>query len=624
MKKVDIAIKGRTQVKWGSKRQRSKGISPSESNLRELIRPRDFLDDISSISFTSGEDHIKRQLKRKKNASRFDRVTVPYEKISLDLQNGIVPDIPTEVKLDDGCEWMPPNEFGIRLRSPFILKDHQVDAIRWQLKRESTPLCGVRGGIHSIEMGLGKSLISLVTSMSTWSEGKCASLIVMPKTLMTNYMLDAAKFFGRSIRILLWDREILGKSFFDFTSETPFKNHIVIVSYDTVLGLAKSLGILSKSKGGNIKLRNVAEFFYATPWFRVICDESHRLANHKSQLWESMIKLKPSMRMCLTGTAIRNYEDDLFSQMKFCGLAILPDHREWTIGNYKLHGLHDIVFSKRVSDCELKLPPKEEIRHYVELSEYEKNVYNVLIAASSKILDAFKMKNAMFANVLETFTRLRQTCIAPHLIAPECKLKSLTVKEKERLIPGSLLGNDNLDLENILRNGDGHSGVNSSKMREMVKIAKSIPTHEKMLIFTEWSSAAHLASKALSNTFGNDAVVVVCGDTKNKDSCFSRFKLDPKVRFLCCTSVATQGLTLIEANHALTLSTTWCSSTIEQFYARIWRIGQTKKCFMWQLVVKGSVESRMLEICETKHNIRDILLHKGVNADIIDSFIGKI
>jgi len=597
----------RDQKPWATrKRGAGRGFPFTVEMLHSMIQDPDLADELAEMNLGEG---IRHQLKRRRIMA--DKA----DKADETKQGGGRPPAAGE-------EWMPPNEFGVVLKAPFRLYPHQIEAVLWYLKSEQLCAKGVAGGVLSVEMGLGKTLISMVSCMSTYQAGQCATLVVMPKTLMTNYVLDASKFFGDSVRALMWDRSVLGPVFFDFSTQTPFKNHFVVVSYNTVLALAKSLNIIRKSRSCNAKLAGVARAFYQTPWTRVVCDESHTFANHDSQLWEALMQLHPGRRMCLTGTAVRNYEDDLFAQLKFCGLNILPSSREWTIQNYKLHGLRSLVYCKGVADCEIDLPEKEEIRQFVTLSEFEKQVYNILMGASTKALVDFKNKSGGFANVLEMFMRLRQACVAPHLIAPESKCKKLTKREVERSMPGGILGTAHQELEEMVRLPDGPSGHGSAKMTEMLRIARSIPDTEKMLVFCEWSTASRMAARVLGGAFGDEAVETVDGDTKDKDAAFSRFKLRPEVRFLCCTAVATHGLTLTEANHALTLSTTWTGTTIEQFYARIWRIGQTKKCFMWQLIVKGSIESRMLDICAAKHSVRDELLNQGVNADIMSDFLG--
>lgn len=580
-------MSGREQEPW--KPVKRKYVLPNALNLERLLRPHDLADDLSEMNLVDPLEIVGRKRRQ----------------------------------LDRPTETQRPNRFGVVLNPPYSMYPHQEEIVTWGKHRENNPFCGVRGGIINTEMGTGKSLISQIIIMSSWQENQCATLVVMPKTLMLNYQLDAKKFFGTRMRVLVWDRSVMSSATFQtFSAQTPYKNHAVVVSYDTIKALAKSLGILRKSKAGNSKLKKVAQIFYDVPWHRVIFDESHRFANQTTQLWEALRLLKPGPRFCMTGTAIRNREEELFAQFKICGMDILDNPNTWTIQNYTKYGLATLVMCRSLEDCSLNLPERNENRRYVQFSPEEQQVYRLLFQQSAKTLSDFKSKSAIFANVLEVFTRLRQACIAPHLIAPESKTKSLTSKEKERLVPGSLLGPENVPVEAMVRSPMGPYGLQSAKMKEMVSIAQTIPVDDKMIIFAEWSAAVHLAYRALAEVFGYDAVAVVSGDVKDRDVVFTEFKSNPQVRFLCTTSVATEGLTLIEANHALTLSTTWNSAIIEQFYARIWRIGQRKPCFMWQLVVRGTVESRMLQICEEKHNIREILLNSNVDASFIRQFLG--
>lgn len=539
-----------------------------------------------------------------------------YAAVMEDIRRGKVP---AHLPNDTG-EWMPPNEFGVALKSPFALYPHQVEATKWALERERNPTHGMRGGVASMEMGTGKTLLSLNLIMSTWEPNQCATLAIMPKTLLTNYMLDASKFFGDHINALIWERDILMDRFFLFTERTPYKNHVVIVSYDTVLACAKAASLVGRS--GNKKLADVARLFFETPWYRVIMDESHKFSNHKSLLWSALKALKPGRRLCLTGTAVKNYEDELFAQFMVCGMNTLQDHREWTIQNYRIHGLREAVFALTMEECKLELPEKVEHRHNVVLSAEEKQVYSIVMKQSSSALDAFKSKQTTFASVLQMFTRLRQVCIAAHLIAPQSKVKKLTKVEAKRLEPGALLGMEHLHLEQRIRDPRGVYGIQSSKIRSLIQIAQGIPADEKMLVFAEWSGACRLAAEALRQALGDGTVEVVDGDTKDRDLVFGRFRLDPNVRFLVCTAVGTTGLTFIEANHAVSLSTMWNSVTNDQFFARIHRIGQKKLCHMWHLVVNNSIEAHMIDICNQKHDIRDILLEKGLNSDVLEAFLG--
>ena len=518
----------------------------------------------------------------------------------------------------DYSEFEEPNMFNVRMRKPCKLYEHQIEAVRWALGRESGSFHGISGGILALSVGLGKTIISLSTIMSTYQPGQTATLIITPKGLMLNYLMDSGKFFGASIRGFILDREVDDKRFYGFTSEDVYKNHIIIMSVDTLTGLAKSIG---KCTGkGNSALEKVARIIYDTQWFRVVCDESHRFSNHKTQLWEALKSLPRGRRLLLTGTVVRSYEDGIFAQLSVAGMNILESPRQWTIQNFQEYKLRDALFVKSQAETTINLPPSTVEQVHVEFGPFEMKVYGIMLANSRKIYQGFKEKDGtIFANVLEQFTRMRQACIALHLITPQSKSKRLTDGEKERLKDGSLLGMENIELERIIRVNTGPSGVESAKMIELMKIAKAIPPTEKLIVFSQWSSCCALATHVFTTNFGASTVLFADGelDALERDQTFQKFRLDPSVRFLCMTSIGSEGLTLTEANHMVIMEPGFTSFTNEQAIGRINRIGQTRPTFVYQLIAKNSVEHRMLQILAEKHDIKKVLLESGINTELI-------
>ena len=518
----------------------------------------------------------------------------------------------------DYSDFEEPNMFNVRMRKPCKLYEHQIEAVRWALGRESGSFHGISGGILALSVGLGKTIISLSTIMSTYQPGQTATLIITPKGLMLNYLMDSGKFFGASIRGFILDREVDDKRFYGFTAEDVYKNHIIIMSVDTLTGLAKSIG---KCTGkGNSALEKVARIIYETQWFRVVCDESHRFSNHKTQLWEALKSLPRGRRLLLTGTVVRSYEDGIFAQLSVAGMNILESARQWTIQNFQESKLRDALFVKSQAETTINLPPSTVEQVHVEFGPFEMKVYGIMLANSRKIYQGFKEKDGtIFANVLEQFTRMRQACIALHLITPQSKSKRLTDGEKERLKDGSLLGMENIELERIIRVNTGPSGVESAKMIELMKIAKAIPPTEKLIVFSQWSSCCALATHVFTTNFGASTVLFADGelDALERDQTFQKFRLDPSVRFLCMTSIGSEGLTLTEANHMVIMEPGFTSFTNEQAMGRINRIGQTRPTFVYQLIAKNSVEHRMLQILAEKHDIKKVLLESGINTELI-------
>jgi SNF2 family DNA or RNA helicase len=598
---------GRAEAPWDRKRKRWCLLTPEtvEAVLHASAQPMAVEDPMAELTANlSGLGLCPRAAKRHKTTHETFVEAQEEIKQAEPLQNRNVYDL-------------------VPLNEPFHLYAHQRQAVLFFAGREEQDYHGIRGGIGAIEMGLGKSLIALTLVLHKWQPGQCATLYLCQKTLLPQVMMDARKFYGDRISVLGWERSILTPDvFMQFSRETAYRNHVVIVTYDTLLTLGKAVpGMLKKGKGGNAKLAEVAQAFFQTPWFRVVADESQRLANHSTVAYEAAMQLLPGRRLCMSGTPQENYEDDTFSQLVFCGLN-LTDTRRWTIQMYKQMELGQAVLVMSVEDSQIKLPPKTRKRVMLSLTAHEKAVYNNIMDENELAMARFKSKNTTFANVLEAFTRLRQVAVAAHLICPHSKdlpFHKMTPKEKQRMKPGTLHPDPAVDAWVRDRR---LAGQQSTKMRSLVTLLANVPTEDKVLIFSEWTTSATLAGEALATAFEPAAVMVVHGKTKNRENCFARFRQDPKVRFLCMTRIGVLGLNLTEANHVVLLDPSWTDKS-SQSVARAWRLGQTKPVFVWELLVRNSVEQKLLDLCAAKHDLRDVLLSEGIKADVIEAFIGE-
>jgi len=504
---------------------------------------------------------------------------------------------------------------------------HQLESLQWCLDRENQERCGIRGGMLSLVMGTGKTLIAVALTALTAGKATTATLYVCNKSLLSVVYHEVTKFFGGRLKVLLYHRDLLGENFFGFTDQTPTKNHMIVVTYDTILTLAQCGNMLPKSKGRARKdrqrLGEVARIFFRVPWYRIVADESQKFSNHKSNIHNAMMLFPRGRRLCLTGTPIRNYQEDLFAQLRFCGLTTIQTMREWSIQAFRFHGLNEAILHISMEDADLDLPPKhQEVVEYL-LNQWEGQLYQLFFATTQRTMQAFQDKEVpgmTFTTVLEQFTRLRQICIAPHLMTPQSKRTTLNKADKQRLQPGSILGETYLEAETLLRNPMSAFGIGSTKIRGLVQICQErIPEEDKVLIFSEWAGAAHLASVALQQHFP-DAVMFLDAQVKRRDEAFVRFRTDPTIRFLCMTMIGSLGLTLIEANHVILLEPHWNETKNLQASARVWRIGQTKECTIWNLIVKGSIEEKMLEICQTKHDIKEIF--QGISIDTLREVLG--
>lgn len=128
---------------------------------------------------------------------------------------------------------------------------------------------------------------------------------------------------------------------------------------------------------------------------------------------------------------------------------------------------------------------------------------------------------------------------------------------------------------------------------------------EKLIIFTEHRDTLRYLTDKIRSLLGNDdAVVVIYGgmmrDERRKVE--ERFKQDKEVRILIATDAAGEGLNLQRAHLMVNYDLPWNPNRLEQRFGRIHRIGQTKTCWLWNLVAsetrEGAVFQRLFEKLE--------------------------
>ncbi len=102
---------------------------------------------------------------------------------------------------------------------------------------------------------------------------------------------------------------------------------------------------------------------YGTPWERVICDESQKLANPKTMTYKCIMAVYGKYKWCLTGTPIRNYETDIWAQLRFCGYKGVERSHDWNRNGqgliaFKDHNLISAIFTMSYDDAQMSLPKK--------------------------------------------------------------------------------------------------------------------------------------------------------------------------------------------------------------------------------------------------------------------------
>jgi len=569
---------------------------------------------------------------------------------------------------------------------------------------------GIRGGILSLRMGLGKTITATSLCLMERKDRvtKLPNLIVVPKTLILEWKYHFQHFYGDRVKVLYYHRDYLTSSKIDNIQISELQQYdFIVTSYDFLRAISNRYELWKSviewtetGKRRKILIRNKPDWedvkwgqfygpllFFMLPWKRIICDESQHFANPSTRLFEAMCSLYADHKWCLTGTPMKNNFKDIWAQLRWCGLDFsykynrsrnglrrgyiptpwtisslktykqnmadgyfqriniqhfhIDQHNLWKSWMYRGFNIDDRILQYEYKDTNIKLPPLNEVRIPVELSKEEWLIYQEVFDQTIKTFQGYMSggnrglnrttnSGITYANVLAKFTRLRQICIAPHLITLESKREAISGKLKIDQELKKNLNEITKGRENKLRNPHTSYGIYSSKISKTLDIINSIFTKDnhnldKVLIFTNFLGAIDLLKLALRERMGIHNVLVLDGSSKDRGNIVKKFQLDHSFRILILNyAVGAQGLNLTAGNHVILMNQWWCPTVHKQAVARAWRIGQDRPVKVYKLITSRTIEENMIE----KYNNQKIQqiddLYDGQEVKLDKYIMGQI
>lgn len=423
------------------------------------------------------------------------------------------------------------------------------------------------GGCLADEMGLGKTIqvISYIQKRKMKQMG--TFLVVVPKSLVTNWQREAKKF-------------------------TP---NLVVRVYEG----GERERLLESSKNGVIDillityglLRRDIEKIQKVHFDGIVLDEAQNIKNSKSQTAKSAYKLKSTIKLALTGTPVENHLGELFSIFRFLMPGLFKAHlssfgptfQDETL-SYVLKGLRPFLLRRNKEDVLKELPLKTESVVYCEFSEEEKKEYQKLAAfyrtQFDKKLKDESVKSSSF-HALEGLLRLRQFSCHPKLL-------------------------------------DEHSSFVSAKIPILLEHLREIrDTGKKTLVFSQFTSFLKLIALELDKE-----AIGYCyldGKTSKREQVIDEFGQNAeKTAFLISLKAGGVGLNLTCANYCYILDPWWNPAVENQAIDRIHRIGQKDPVFIYRLISKDTVEQKVVELQETKKGIEKLVFSDE------QSFLGSL
>jgi len=342
--------------------------------------------------------------------------------------------------------------------TPPRLYSHQIMAVRWMARREMLDPQknhGLRGGIVSMDMGMGKTLVALAHALLS-PRGAYPTLVVCGRSLVSEWLSAVSKFFGAHVRVLCLHPHRMphGMRSLDAVRRRTLDAYdLVVTTYEMcvsacrsgrhderVLVRGRNVVACTQAQADRPRLTG-KEVLYGTPWERVICDESQRIRSQSTLCFRAMMAIGGRFRWCLSATPIHNRVDDLFAQLRFTGYAPsdVAQQRLTYQQLFHSHGLsqavlsvsHETIGDSRhmpdlVSDLDLAIasqapsmkpmPPMRETIVYCNMSRREREAYTIVLDSAIHALHDVMDGRSLYGGLFALFTLLRQVACAPHLI----------------------------------------------------------------------------------------------------------------------------------------------------------------------------------------------------------------
>jgi len=121
---------------------------------------------------------------------------------------------------------------------------------------------------------------------------------------------------------------------------------------------------------------------------------------------------------------------------------------------------------------------------------------------------------------------------------------------------------------------------------------------DKLIVFTEHVDTLHYLEEKLKTALGKDqAVVYIKGgmNTHERLQVQEDFLNNPEVKVLVATDAAGEGINLQKVHLMINYDLPWNPNRLEQRFGRIHRIGQKRKCTLWNLIAEGTREGEVFK-----------------------------
>ncbi|WP_053332470.1 DEAD/DEAH box helicase [Candidatus Jidaibacter acanthamoebae] len=435
------------------------------------------------------------------------------------------------------------------------LRPYQVEGFNWLSRLSYLGL----GGCLADDMGLGKTVQTIAVLLEQAEFGAC--LVIAPTSVCYMWKEECKKFAPKlNCSNIRGDREeqinALGKM------------DVLICSY----------GILYQ----------VGELLIRKEWQTVVLDEAQAIKNFNTQRFKIVTELKAVNRIALTGTPVENHTEELWNLFEFLNPGMLGARQSFQVKYCKaieqeksttvrdtLKKIIQPFVLRRVKEKVLEeLPPKTEQTIVIEPNIEERGLYEALRREAIEKIKNLEHMSAVKKRfgILAEITRLRRACCASSLVNDKIVLKNSKLEMLDRII------------EELRENK--HRALIFSQYVDYLKIVKNRLEQNKISYqYLDGSVVKHLRQKRVEAFQSGEGEV-----------------------FLISLKAGGIGLNLTAANYVIHLDPWWNPAVEDQASDRAHRMGQKNSVTVYRLVMKDTIEEKIIKMHENKRELALSLL----------------
>ena len=475
------------------------------------------------------------------------------------------------------------------------LKQYQKEGVAWLFTNflKKTP-----GVIFADDMGLGKtiqtlSFIHAVDELYKSKNEKMLTLVVAPVILLDNWMDENEKFFDSDLPFIIGN---INKSelvrVLDAQKEQRKKREVLLISYEYLRSNQRELAKID--------------------WDLIILDEAQKIKSNSTLVSKAAKAMKGKFRVALTGTPVENSFLDIWSIADFVIPGFLGSKFEFSVeyeikntdsdneivdkGN-RLRNKLGIFFLRRTKqDTLVDLPEKIIENKTYKMPKVQLMTYKEAISLINRV------DKSSLGGRLSVLQELKKVSDHPILFS-ETKLKKALIED-------------------------------SAKLVMLVELLKNIKKkNEKVIIFAEYYKSQELIAKLVLDLFGFTPDVVN-GQTSisgyySRKNLIERFSKKEGFNVIVMSPLAAGvGLTIIAANNVINYSRHWNPAKEDQAIDRVYRIGQTKDVYVYNLLCTtkefNTFDENLDKLLNVKRTIKQAALYPSdppnIQREILNYF----